>query len=761
MLPLLLLFPFVMSLPAAWLGANHRRQTAWLTLAPALLTLAFAQLLQRVVVDGPFTVETAWAPSLGLSFAFQVDGLSALFAVLISGIGALVVLYASAYMAEHPCLGRFHATLFAFMGAMLGTVLSDNVFVLFMFWELTGFTSFLLIGLDAERPAARAAALQALLVTGAGGLALLGAGALLAQVAGTPRLSGMSAAILAPGDPRIVAATALVMLAAFTKSAQVPFHFWLPNAMAAPTPVSAYLHSATMVKAGVYLLARTLPLLAATAIWTPVLVTIGAITFVGGAWRSVQETDLKRVLAYATVSALGALVLLLGIGTHDAIVAALTYLVAHACYKGALFMVAGAVDHEAGTRDITALSGLRRAMPRIGAAGTIAAASMLGLPLFFGFLAKELVYDAVMHAPLWRAVLTVVAVAASALLGTAALLAGWLPFAGPARREGHAHDPSWKMWLGPVTLATLGVLFGIAPALSNATIAAAASAVAGVPIDVTTSLWHGLTPVLLLSIVTVVLAGALYVARTPLRLRAWPRSLATERLYSGALAGLDGLSRLVAPAMYSASLRSYVLVVLLTVGALLGLALTIGGGGWTITHWTPIQPHEFVLIATICIAAIVAARADNSMTAVISLGVVGYGLALIFVFFGAPDLAMTQFSVETLTVVIFVLVFRRFGSMDSLTSGWIRARDIAIASTLGGLLGTLTLLVASSGSRSRVAAFFAEAGPTLAHGRNIVNVILVDFRALDTLGEITVLVTAAIGVHALLRLGAEKAGPPR
>ena len=353
--------PFVVAILAAWLVSRFPHRAGILAAWPALLAVLLGDEMRRAVSEGGRVVELPWAPSLGLSLSFNLDGLGLLFAILITGIGALVVLYASRYLEGHAHAGRFYASLFAFMGAMLGVVLSDNVLTLFVFWELTGFTSYLLIGFEHERAAARAAAIQALIVTGAGGLALLAAGVLLVDVSGTANLSAMAAeraSIVA--SPFYGAIAGLILLAAFTKSAQVPFHFWLPNAMEAPTPVSAYLHSATMVKAGVYLVARMTPLVGSTPVWTTAVTVAGAATMMVGAYRAVQEVDLKRILAYSTVSALGVLTMLLGVGTREAIIAALVYLVAHAGYKGALFLIAGAIDHETGTRDISALTGLRR-----------------------------------------------------------------------------------------------------------------------------------------------------------------------------------------------------------------------------------------------------------------------------------------------------------------------------------------------------------------------------------------------------------------
>ena len=354
------------------------------------------------------------------------------------------------------------------MGSMLGVVLANNMLALFVFWELTGFTSFLLIGFDHERQEARAAAVQALLVTGTGGMALLAAAVLVEQAAGTLHLSTLLAAGVslrhAATYPAIVA---LVLFAAFTKSAQMPLHFWLPNAMTAPTPVSAYLHSATMVKAGIYLVARLTPVAGGTPLWTGLVIVAGALTMALGAWRALAETDLKRVLAYATVSALGVLMMLLGIGTAEAVTAALVYLVAHACYKGALFLVAGTLEHETGTRDVTRLGGLRRSMPVTALAAALAACSMAGVPLFLGFTSKELFYDALLsHSAGWTTLLLALAVVASALLGVAGLLAGVSPFAGAAAQAVGQHRVPAAMAVPPLLLAVAGLVAGSGRAAS-------------------------------------------------------------------------------------------------------------------------------------------------------------------------------------------------------------------------------------------------------------------------------------------------------
>ncbi|MGE0444035.1 MAG: Na+/H+ antiporter subunit B [Vicinamibacterales bacterium] len=723
-----------------------------LATVPAALAAACAVEFASALGTGGRLISVPWAPSLGLTFAFNLDPLGLLFALLITGVGTLVFLYAAEYLRGHDQTGRFFASLLAFMGAMLGLVLSDNILTLFVFWELTGFTSFLLIGFDHERAESRAAAIQALIVTGGGGLALLAAGVLMADATGTTSLSAIAASGVALADHALYPAIAtLVLLAAFTKSAQAPFSFWLPNAMAAPTPVSAYLHSATMVKAGLYLIARMTPLLGATALWTTAITVAGAATMVIGAWRAVQEVDLKRILAYSTVSALGVITMLLGVGTQATVTAALVYLVAHACYKGALFLVAGAVDHETGTRDITALSGLRRAMPATSLAGGVAALSMIGVPLTLGFVGKETAYEALLHGGTWGTALLVLLIGSSILLGLAALLAGVVPFRGEPSHE-ELHEPGWALRVPPMILAALGLLAGIVPFLLDTPIAAAAAAVVAPPVAVELAVWHGLTPALGLSVLTLAGVGVAFLVGRPFTGRLWQPAWGAEALYTRTIAALDAASRVIGPPLHSASLRSYVMAILFTTIAAGGTALmTIPRFSASITAISA-RPHEALVAVMIVAAAIAATLSRSTMGAVLSLGAVGYGVATTFLMFGAPDLAMTQFSVETLTVLIYVMVFRHFRGLGALSPTLVRTRDALIAIGGGTFITALVLAVATTETPPGLREFFAEAAPVLGHGRNIVNVILVDFRAFDTLGEITVLTTAAIGVRALLRL---------
>ncbi|MCU0894587.1 MAG: hypothetical protein MUD06_09735, partial [Rhodospirillales bacterium] len=442
------------------------RLSPWLMIAAAVVaTAAFASLVPSVAAGESYRLGYAWAPGIGVNLSFYVDGLSLLFALMISGIGALVALHASAYLAGHRYYGRFFVYLFAFMLAMLGLVLADNLITLFVFWELTSVTSFLLIGLDHDDPRARRNALQALLVTGAGGLALLAGFLLLGQAGGSLELSELiERGEQVRADPLYLAILILVLAGAFTKSAQFPFHFWLPNAMAAPTPVSAYLHSATMVKAGIYLLARLHPTLGSTQVWIWTLTIFGAVTATMAAVIALRQTDLKLVLAYTTVLALGLLTMFLGSDERIGIVAAITFLIVHSLYKCALFLVIGNVDHGSGSRDANVLGGLFRAMPITALAGMVAGLSMAGFPPLLGFIGKELKYEGALAVASEPVLVAAAAVFANAIMVALAAIVALLPFVGPRKPTPHApHEAPLAMLAGPVVLAFFGLFFGLVP----------------------------------------------------------------------------------------------------------------------------------------------------------------------------------------------------------------------------------------------------------------------------------------------------------
>lgn len=742
-------------------GSMWRHPAAgWLlALLPAGAMVYLLGFSGKIAAGESLRLSLNWVPSLAVNFSFFVDGLSLLFALLITGIGALILIYASGYLAGHELLGRFYFYILLFMAAMLGVVLADNLITLFVFWELTSLSSYLLIGFEHQREEARKAALQALLVTGGGGLALLAGFLLLGSIGGSFELSELlQRGDLVRGHALYLPLLLLVLAGAFTKSAQTPFHFWLPNAMAAPAPVSAYLHSATMVKAGIYLLARLSPVLGGTEAWHYLVTLAGAATMLAGALLAFPQTDLKKILAYTTVSTLGALTLLLGINTTLAAKAAMVFLIVHSLYKGALFMIAGAVDHEAGTRDVRELIGLRRFMPVTTFAATLAALSMAGLPPMLGFIGKELLYEAKLEAPRAAFWITSAGVLANVLMVAIAALVLLRPFFGRKTATPHPpHEAPVSLWLGPVTLALLGLIIGLAPdTTAQYFIATAVSAVRAEATEVKLALWHGLNPVLALSVFTVACGVLVYVFRRLMQRAMRPfftlAKIGPQHWYEWLLQGLNGLAQWQTRLLQSGYLRSYLLMIILTTIGLTGYALVSRAALPLMPPLPEAQFYEWIIAAIMLAAAIAVVRAGSRLAAVAALGVIGFSMALLFVLYGAPDLAMTQFAIETLSVIIFVLVLYKLPRFATFSRPSARLRDALVALAAGGLMTLLVLAVTAAPLRSRLTRFFAENSLPAANGRNIVNVILVDFRGLDTLGEITVLAVAAIGVYALLKL---------
>jgi multicomponent Na+:H+ antiporter subunit A len=626
-------------------------------------------------------------------------------------------------------------------------------------------SSYLLIGFDHQREAARAGALQALLTTGVGGLALLAGFLLFGQVAGTFELSK----ILQMGDAvrghaLYTPILLLVLLGAFTKSAQFPFHFWLPNAMEAPTPVSAYLHSATMVKAGVYLLARMSPVLGGTNEWFYLVSGFGAMTMVIAALVALQESDLKRILAYLTVSALGMLVMLLGLGAPGASEAAITFLFAHALYKGALFLVAGSVNHETGTRDVDQLGGLSRAMPFTATAALLAAASMAGLLPTFGFIGKELVYEAAYQSESAAVLLTSAAVLAGTIYTALALLVSVRPFLGKKRSTPkHPHEGPPGLWLGALCLAIFGFLAGVfAPYIGEALLGPAIASVVGKPVKLKLALWHGWNPVLALSLLSLALGVIVFAVRDRLYNGTRRLSLASlpgaEDAYKLILTVLNVVASGQTRILQNGYLRVYLLTIIGTTVLLVGYSLASRDVFALNLRWSDIQFYELALAILILLATLMATFTSSRLGAVAALGVVGYAIALVYILFGAPDLAMTQFLIETLMVILFVLIFYVLPRFAVLSPQRVRVRDGLVALCAGALMTAFVMIATSVQFNPPISGYFAENSVARAHGRNLVNVILVDFRALDTLGEITVLGVAAVGVYALLklRLGKDK-----
>ncbi len=759
----------VLAVAAPTLHRVARGATGWLLGgAAAVVTAVLASRLPRAAAGEVLVESFDWAPTLGLEFALRGDGLSLLFAVIIAGIGSLIVIYAGSYLRERPQLGSFYLYVLLFMASMLGVVLADNLVLLFVFWELTSLSSYLLIGFDHERAAARSAALQALLVTGMGGLALLAGLLLLGHAGGSmsvTELLGRGETIR--GHALYTPILVLVILGAATKSAQFPFHFWLPGAMEAPSPVSAYLHSATMVKAGVFLLARLSPVLGGTPSWQGALMLIGGVTMLLGATLSLSATGLKKILAYSTVSVLGTLTMLLGLGTPAAVQAAVVYLMAHALYKGALFMLAGSMSHATGIYEADALSGLRRAMPWSRLAGGLAALSMAGIAPALGFVGKESLYETMWNAPRWGGVLTAAVVAAHVLLLVVAWRVGVRPFVGAAGKTKYEpHEVEAGQRLGPLLAGVVGLAAGcLAGPVGRIVAGPAAAAVLGDAAAVgKLSLWHGLTPALGLSVLTLA-AGAALVAMRGRVLRAAAPLGALARFgpaagYELALRGLTLLAKGQTRLLQSGYLRSYLTITLLTCVGLVAAAMMRGASLPSVPTGLDVRVYEVVVALLIVAGTITSVCSRTRLGAVASLGVVGYGVALMYVFYGAPDLAMTQFLIETLMVVLLVLVLYHLPPFSIFSSRASRLRDAVIAGSFGLMMTLLVLAAGSLQSHPRISSYFGRHSLTEAHGRNVVNVILVDFRALDTLGEITVLGVAAMGVFALLKLRRRGGGRP-
>ncbi len=751
---------FIGSLLAPFIYRFTKKYASWLiALIPFSLSIYFSSFIPIIAKKGPLSFSHTWIPGLGVNFSFYLDGLSILFAVVISFIGTLVLVYAGSYFSDHSRVGRFYSHILIFMSAMLGVVLADNIITLFMFWELTGISSFLLIGFDHEKESARKAAWQALLVTGAGGLAMLGGFIILGQIGGSYELSEL----LNKGDvikahPFYSAVFLLIAAGAFTKSAQFPFHFWLPDAMAAPTPVSTYLHSATMVKAGVYLLARMTPILGGTYLWQWVLISAGAATMLLGAWLAMRQTDLKKILAYSTVSVLGTLIFLIGTGTRTAIEAAMAYVMIHALYKAALFLVAGIVDHETGTRDIGKLQGLWRVMPLTCSAAVLAGLSMAGLPPLFGFIGKELLYGATLKAPTAASLLTAVALTTNALLVISAGLVSVVPYLGTKSSHlENVHEPPFTMWLGPALLAGLGIAMGLLPNhFATLWASPAVAAILQEPAQIKLGLMHGFTTQLALSAVTFSFGLAGFIWRKKLlKVMAMASPLfrrGPSQVYQYTINGMNAFARAQTRIIQNGHLHYYILIFVIATVVLTGLSMLNHGGQIQGTQWPAIKPYEWVVAIIILCATFMVVRARSLVIAIISLGVMGYSVVLFYIIHGAPDLAMAQFSIDTLTVILLVLVIYRLPKYVKYSTPWERIRDAIPAIAAGGLITILILFTQSASKGSHLSSFFLENSLVLAKGRNIVNVILVDFRGLDTMGEVTVLSVAGIGVFSLLKL---------
>ena len=697
----------------------------------------------------------------------MIDGLGLLFALIICGAGTFVALYSGAYLAGHEQLGRFRLYLTLFMLSMVGLVLSDNLVALFVFWELTTITSYLLIGFDHKTENGRRSARQALLVTGGGGLAMMAGFVMLGLVSGSWELSEIRAmGDLVRNHELYLPILVTVLCGAFAKSAQFPLHFWLPNAMAAPTPVSAYLHSATMVKGGIYLMARLYPVLGGTMAWMVPLIIIGGFTAVWSSLLALRQNDMKLMLAYTTVMALGTLTMLLGTDNVVAITGMAVFLLVHSLYKCTLFLVVGSIDHECGTRKLDELGGLAKKMPITAAAALLAALSMAGLPPFFGFVGKELIYQGAVDQQYLSMLVTGAAMAANILMVAVAVILLYRPFFGAAVKTPHApHEAPWRMWLGPVVMAGLGVGFGLAVSwVGDLLIQPAVRAITGKPVDLHLALFHGINLPLILSAVTVAAGLLVFTFRgfcsAVVRKVEAILPFSGDQAYDGVMKMIYGFSHWQTDVLQNGSMSRYLAAIFATIALSVGYTLLYKGGVVGSIAWPQLYFYEWAIVGLILGGCAVTLRTQSRLMAICAMGVIGSCVGLIYLLYGAPDVALTQLTVEILVVVLITVVLLKLpkhitvvesGSMEKLTRG-------VIAVSVGCLVTVLLLGVNSAPLDMRITDYYAAYSYSLAHGRNIVNVVLVDFRGFDTMGEITVLSVAGLTAYQMikLRMGRDK-----
>ncbi|MCL1961664.1 MAG: monovalent cation/H+ antiporter subunit A [Desulfovibrionaceae bacterium] len=774
-LMLLLLLPFAGSLVAALLPTHARNAAASLSALVALAGVVMVALLYPALQGGAaLRQEVAWIASAGFNLVLRMDGLAWMFALLVLGIGLLVAVYARYYMAKDDPVPRFFSFFLAFMGAMLGVVLAGNLIQLVFFWELTSLFSFLLIGYWHHRKDARRGAYMALTITGAGGLAMLGGVLILGHIAGSYDLD----AVLTAGErvrahalyrPMLL----LVLLGALSKSAQFPFHIWLPRAMAAPTPVSAYLHSATMVKAGVFLLARLWPVLAGTDDWFWLVGGAGAVTLVLGAYLALFQTDLKGLLAYSTISHLGLITLLLGLNRELAAVAAVFHIMNHATFKASLFMAAGIIDHETGTRDTRRLSGLLRAMPVTAALAFVASAAMAGVPLLNGFLSKEMFFAETIGLntrPWLDWGLPVIAVLAGIFSVVYSLRFSWGLFMGAPATDlpRQPHEPQRWMRVPVEVLVLLCLVVGIVPQWSiGPTLALAARPVVGGELPAySLALWHGLNKPLLMSLMALAGGALLYLWLAPRqRARRFGQApllgrIDGQRLFQRALLGLERLARRLLGWIVGARLQVQMFVMVVVAIGVASASMWQGGITWGHRERVPADLAFALMWASglVCAVAVALLAKFHRLAALILLGVVGLSVSLTFLWFSAPDLALTQLAVEVVTSILLLLGLRWLPRLRpdeeprvELRARLRRGRDLLVAMAAGSGMAVLAYAMMTRPAPQSISPFFIERALPEGGGANVVNVILVDFRGFDTLGEICVLAIVALTVYALLR----------
>jgi multicomponent K+:H+ antiporter subunit A len=760
-LALIAALPFLGALLPGLLIRSGRTACATVTGSVTALALVLLAMQAPAVLRGE-VVQTRidWIPSLGLNVNFMLDGLGLLFAGLILGIGLLIILYARFYLSKNDPMGVFYTYLMLFQGAMVGIVLSDNILMLLIFWELTSLSSFLLIGFWKHLPEGRQGARMALAVTGGGGLALIGGMLILGNIAGSYDLSViLTQKEVIQASDWYLPALILILLGCFTKSAQFPFHFWLPHAMAAPTPVSAYLHSATMVKAGIFLMARLWPVLAGTPEWFWIVTSAGLITMLLGAKIAFFKDDLKALLAFSTVSHLGLITMLLGMGTAKAATVAVFHIINHATFKAALFMTAGIVDHETHTRDLKRLGGLRHLMPITFTIAGIAALSMAGIAPFNGFLSKEMMLEEAAHTVLGPAWLLPLLATAGALFSVAysfRFLAH--AFLGPKRDDypHNPHDPGFGLWAAPAFLAVLVIVIGLIPMTSAAWLVdVAASAVTGAEAEVHIKHWHGLySPALWMSLAAVGGGFALLGAFRPLRALwdATPRPEA-KVIFDAIIEPLAEISRVVTQALHNGSLTRAVAIGTVAITAT-SLWAFVGGaytpGTRSMMPLTTVPLIGWALLMCAVLGVVFTHR--NRLMSLILIGIIGLIISLGFAWLSAPDLALTQITVEVVTVVFMLLALNFLPKETPRESSVLRrGRDAVVAIAAGAGIGGLAYAIMTRDfAFPSISAYHLAQSKPGAGGTNAVNTIIVDFRGYDTFGEIIVLGIAALLIYALV-----------
>ena len=752
--------PFLGALLPGLLIRSGRNVAAISCGTMTLLALIGLCLHIPAIMDGEvITASFSWVPRIGLDASFRIDGLSLLFGILILGIGLLIIIYARYYLSKDDPVGQFYTYLMLFQGAMMGIVLSDNILFLLVFWELTSLSSFLLIGYWKHLPEGRQGARMALTVTGAGGLAMIAGMMILGNIAGSYNISEILAAReVIQASPLYVPALILILIGAFTKSAQFPFHFWLPHAMAAPTPVSAYLHSATMVKAGLFLMARLWPVLSGTPEWFYIVATTGLVTMLIGAVIALFKDDLKAVLAFSTVSQLGMVTMLLGMGTEAAAIAAVFHIINHATFKAALFMTARIIDHETGTRSIRLLGGLRKLMPITFLIGTIAALSMAGVFPLNGFISKEMMLEEADHT-VWAGYphlfLIVAGIAATFSVAYSLRLIVKV-FLGPEREEypHHPHDPGMGLLFGPGLLVVLVILIGLMPmTMVGWLVTASADAVTGLHTHPHLALWHGVTTALIVSGLALVGGAILLAIHGPLQ-RIWdatPRPEA-KTIFDAVIRRAVRWSQAANDGLHDGRLARGAGMMAATIVLAGTFAWITGRAGPETRAMLPIEPipaigFVLLIVATACMVAF----HRNRLLALVLIGIVGLIVSCGFVYLSAPDLALTQISVEVVTVMLMLLALNFLPKKTWVETGSLRrGADALIATAVGlGFGGLAYAIMRRDFAFDSIAGYQIQNSYKQGGGDNVVNVILVDFRGYDTFGEITVLGIAALVIYAL------------